>query len=95
MHGYLNIKDEGDYTFFTATNDGSRLLVDNMEVINNDGAHAMIEKSAKVYLGNGKHLIELRYFQSGGGKDIKVSWSGPGFKKREMTKEDLSGKKIY
>jgi polygalacturonase len=91
MHGYLNIKDEGDYTFFTATNDGSKLLVDYIEVVNNDGAHAMIEKSGKIYLEKGKHLIELRYFQSGGGKDIKVSWSGPGFEKRGMTAEDLTG----
>ena len=26
-----------------------------------------------------------------GGKSVKVSWSGPGFTKREMTAEDLSG----
>ena len=91
MHGYVNIEDEGDYTFFAATNDGSKLLVDNNEIINNDGAHPVIEKSGKVYLDKGTHLIELRYFQSGGGKSIKVSWSGPGFEKREMTKEDFSG----
>ena len=83
MHGYLDIKEEGDYTFFAATNDGSKLLVDNVEVINNDGEHGTIEKSGKVYLEKGKHLVELRYFQSGGGKDIKISWKGPGFEKQE------------
>ncbi len=91
MHGYLYIINKGDYTFFAATNDGSKLLVDNVEVVSNDGAHAIIEKSGKIYLEKGNHLIELRYFQSGGGKDLKVSWEGPGFKKREITSEDLSG----
>lgn len=91
MHGYLNIKSSGDYTFFASTNDGAKLLIDNREIINNDGAHATIEKSGKVYLEKGEHLIELRYFQAGGGKEIKVSWQGPGFEKREITLEDLSG----
>ena len=90
MHGYLNIKSSGDYTFFASTNDGSKLLIDNREIINNDGAHATIEKSGKVYLEKGEHLIELRYFQAGGGKDIKVSWSGPDFEKQEMTSDDFS-----
>ena len=85
MHGFVSIKYEGDYTFFAASNDGSKILVDNREVVNNDGAHATVEKSGKVYLEKGTHLIELRYFQSGGGKDIKVSWQGPRFEKREMT----------
>ncbi|MEN8193776.1 MAG: PA14 domain-containing protein, partial [Bacteroidota bacterium] len=91
MHGYVSVENAGNYTFYTATNDGSKLLVDNVEIIDNDGAHGTIEKSGKVYLEKGKHLIELRYFQAGGGKAMKVFWKGPNFEKREMTKEDLSG----
>jgi len=87
MHGYINIKNEGHYTFFTATNDGSRLLVDNKEIVNNDGAHAIIEKSGKIYLEKGIHLIEVRFFQAGGKKHMKVFWKGPGFEKREVTAE--------
>ena len=90
MHGFLQIKKDGDYTFFASTNDGSKLLIDNIEIINNDGAHTTIEKSGKVYLNKGKHLIELRYFQAGGGKEIKVSWEGPGFKKTEIKENTLS-----
>lgn len=90
MHGYLDIKSSGDYTFFASTNDGSKLFINNREIINNDGAHATIEKSGKVYLEKGEHLIELRYFQAGAGKEIKVSWSSPDFEKQEMTKEDFS-----
>jgi polygalacturonase len=91
MHGYVNIKTKGDYTFFAASNDGSKLFVDNIEIVNNDGAHGVTEKSGSVYLKKGIHLVEVRYFQSGGGTGLKVSWSGPGFEKREMTTGDLSG----
>ncbi len=91
MVGFINIKEGGDYTFFTASNDGSKLFVDNRELVNNDGPHGTIEKSGSVFLDKGRHLVELRYFQAGGGAKLKVLWQGPGFEKREMTARDLSG----
>ncbi|MEE9431764.1 MAG: PA14 domain-containing protein, partial [Melioribacteraceae bacterium] len=89
MHGYLDVKSTELYTFFISSNDGSRLIIDQEEIINNDGAHGTIEKFGEVYLEKGKHLIELRYFQAGGGKKIKVSWQGPQFEKREISVEEL------
>ncbi len=91
MHGYLNVRSTGEYTFFVSSNDGSKLFIDHKEVVNNDGAHGTQERSGTVYLKKGTHLIETRYFQAGGVKSLKVSWEGSGFDKREITKEDLSG----
>jgi len=84
MHGYLNVKSTGEYTFFMASNDGSKLLIDHMEIINNDGTHGSQEKSGTVHLSKGTHLVEVRYFQAGGVKSLKVSWEGFGFKKQEV-----------
>jgi hypothetical protein len=92
LQGFLSIETEGEYTFYVSSNDGSILLIDNTEIINNDGYHPTIEKSGHANLKIGKHLIELRYFQSGGGIDLNAYWSGPGFEKRELTAEDLSEK---
>jgi polygalacturonase len=89
MHGFLDIKNSGYFNFFASTNDGSRLLVDNREIINNDGAHPTIEKSGKVYLEKGNHLIEVRYFQAGGGKDLKIYWEGPEIEKQEIPADVL------
>ncbi|RKY53986.1 MAG: hypothetical protein DRP93_05690, partial [Candidatus Neomarinimicrobiota bacterium] len=89
--GSVNIKKVGEYVFYCGSNDGSKLYVDNMLLIDNDGGHGYLEKYGKIKLDEGVHKIELRYFQQGGGQELKVSWKGPGFEKREMTKEDLSG----
>ena len=89
MHGYLNVERSGNYTFFVSSNDGSKLLIHHNEIIDNDGAHATIEKSGEVYLKKGTHLIELRYFQAAGGKEIKVSWQGQDFVRREISTKDL------
>ena len=85
MHGFINIKREGEYTFYCASNDGSKLLVDHREIINNDGNHGFIEKVGKIYLDKGEHLVEVRYYQAGGGKHLIVSWEGPGIEKQEIS----------
>jgi len=54
-------------------------------LVNNDGNHGYSEKSNKIYLQKGEHLIEVRYFQAGGGKSLKVLWEGPGFEKQEIS----------
>jgi hypothetical protein len=41
----------------------------------------------------GEYPLEIKYFQAGGGKALKVSWEGPGIAKREMTSEVLCHKK--
>lgn len=90
--GSVNIKKAGEYIFYCGSNDGSKLYLDNTLVIDNDGGHGYQEKYGKINLDKGVHKIEVRYFQQGGGQELIVSWQGPGLEKREMTKEDLSGK---
>ncbi|VAX17974.1 beta-galactosidase [hydrothermal vent metagenome] len=87
--GAVNINKAGEYVFYCGSNDGSKLYVDNTLLIDNDGGHGYQEKYGKINLDEGVHKIEVRYFQQGGGQELKVSWQGPGFEKREMTPEDL------
>ncbi|VAX26295.1 beta-galactosidase, partial [hydrothermal vent metagenome] len=91
MFASINIKKDGEYIFYVGSNDGSKLSIDNKLVVNNDGEHGYELMSGKIYLKKGKHSLELSYFQSGGEQALKVFWKGPGFDKREMTKEDISG----
>ncbi len=89
MFASITIKEQGEYIFYIGSNDGSQLVIDNKLLIDNDGEHGYHTMSGKVNLNKGKHTIELRYFQSGGGQELKVFWQGPGFDKREITKEDI------
>jgi hypothetical protein len=80
----INIAEEGEYTFYTGSNDGSLLSIDNQLVVNNGGGHGYQEESGKIYLTKGRHLIEVGYFQIGGGQDLFVFYEGPGIKKQEI-----------
>jgi alpha-L-rhamnosidase len=68
----IQIDKKGEYTFYTATNDGSKLYIDNKLVVNNDGLHAVREVSDKIYLKKGMHKLRLEYFQEGGSKTLSV-----------------------
>ncbi|MDP4263938.1 MAG: alpha-L-fucosidase [Bacteroidota bacterium] len=79
--GYIKISKDGIYNFFTESDDGSRLLIDDKEIVNNDGDHGAVEQSGKAALKKGYHKIQLLYFDSGGGNELKVSMQPEGGKK--------------
>jgi predicted alpha-1,2-mannosidase len=89
FQGYIDVPKDGIYTFFLASNDGSRLFIDGNELIENDANHSAVEEPGSVGLKAGLHQIMVKYFQCGGGKALKVSWSGPGMEKHEITAEKL------
>lgn len=81
---YIKIDQSGEYTFYTKSDDGSRLMINNSVVVDNNGKHAMIEKSGKVQLSKGLHPIEVTYFEYTGGENLIVSYEGPGISKRTI-----------
>ena len=80
--GYVTVPTDGVYTFFTSSDDGSKLFIGSTEVVNNDGGHAEQERSGTIGLKAGTHAISIPYFQGGGGQMLTVSYSGPGIGKQ-------------
>ena len=85
----LVIPKTGRYGFFTVSDDGSRLYINNQLVVNNDGLHGMSEKGGRIRLDAGIHKIVVTYFDNGGGDGLRVLWQGPGFTKRPITSNEL------
>lgn len=90
FRGILTIAKAGDYTFYTMSDDGSRLYVDEKLVVDNGGIHPEQERDGKVKLPVGEHTITATFFQGGGGDAFKVSWKGPGINKNEIPARVLS-----
>ncbi|MFZ0454017.1 MAG: alpha-L-arabinofuranosidase C-terminal domain-containing protein [Ignavibacteriaceae bacterium] len=80
--GYIKIPEDGLYTFYTNSDDGSAVLIDGKLVVNNDGQHAMVENSGNVMLNSGYHRIEILFFQAGGGMGLEADIKGPEMKKQ-------------
>ena len=62
----LIVDTEADYTFRIVSDDGSVVAIDSTPIVDNDGAHAVQEKSGPVHLVKGTHGITVDYFQTTG-----------------------------
>lgn len=85
--GLLKVPAEGLYTFFTRSDDGSRLSVDGKRVVDNDGLHAERTIDGMVRLKAGLHPVVIDFFEAGGEKSLTVSWEGPGIPRQEIPAE--------
>ncbi len=79
--GWISVPTSGSWTFYTSSDDGSRLLIGDSQVVLNDGLHGMVEQSGTIALASGKHAIRTEFFERGGGAGLIVSWAGPGVAK--------------
>ena len=76
--GFLQIPRTGCFQFTLASDDGSRLFLDDALVIDNDGLHGAEPRQGRLTLEQGWHRVRLEYFQAGGAKQLSLRWAGPG-----------------
>lgn len=77
FQGQINIETDGQYTFSTLSDDGSKLYIDGKLTVDNDGDHGVQEKQGSITLSKGKHQIKVEYFNAGGGCFLNCMISGP------------------
>ena len=91
--GKIRIPRDGKYTFFTESDDGSRLWIDGKVIVDNGGLHAMEEKSGELDLKAGDHEIKMELFENDGEVGCKLSWESSNLAKEILTDAVLSHKK--
>src|SRR5439155_18330026 len=87
--GYVFVPAPATYTFYTTSDDGSRLWIGGQLVVDNDGKHSAQEKSGQIILDQGWHQLKLDYFEATGGESLSVSMSGGGLTKQTIADTSL------
>jgi cytochrome c2 len=82
--GLIEVPADGEYEFWSTSDDGSQIWVNGRTVVNNDGEHGTTTRAGKVMLTRGAHPFEVLFFQSGGGFEFAVAWAGPGFQRTSI-----------
>lgn len=78
FEGYLYITSSGTYQFQTTSDDGSRVTIDNVLAVDNDGQHtAKTVTGATRTMNSGAHYINVRYFDFTGSQTLAVRYKGP------------------
>lgn len=67
LTGFLDIPEDGIYTFALHSDDGSVLTIDDYVVVDNDGAHSPREIIGQKALAKGLHPFKVTYFDYNGG----------------------------
>ncbi|KAF9359052.1 hypothetical protein BGX34_008563 [Mortierella sp. NVP85] len=84
---HIDITQDGVYSFWLSSNDGSVLYVANTLVIENDGIHYATEAEGRILLSVGKHPVTVEFFHKNGkmlegfrstGPSLIVSYRAPG-----------------
>ncbi|MEM9532463.1 MAG: galactose oxidase-like domain-containing protein [Pseudomonadota bacterium] len=73
--GVITVVTEDTYVFYTNSDDGSQLFIDDTLVVDNDGLHAPRELSGNITLAPGAYPITVTFFEQGGGEILEVFWS--------------------
>ncbi len=79
LAGELLIEQAGSYRFRLTSDDGSRLTLGGLLLIDNDGRHGMTPaESAPVALEAIAHDLLIEHFDSGGARGVRLEWMTPG-----------------
>jgi len=88
--GWLQVPTSAVYTLYVNSDDGSKLWVDDVLIVDNDGLHAMVERSGTAPLAAGRHKLRVEFFEAGGGAGCILSISGGPFAKQAVPGSMLS-----
>jgi hypothetical protein len=87
--GFIYISRAGTYTFYTNSDDGSRLWINDTLVVENGGIHLLRERSGTINLPVGYHALRVSYFQNISNQNLVVSYKGPQLTKRNIPNSAL------
>jgi len=89
FEGYLRIPADGIYTFYTYSDDGSRLYLHDTLVVDNDGSHSARQRNGYIALQKGLVPIRVDYFEDFLGETLRVGMLGPDGELQEIQFSDL------
>ena len=83
--GSIYIATADTYTFYTNSDDGSKLYVNGSLVVNNDGVHAPQERSGSIALSPGFYTIVIEVFELTGGEILEVQYESATISKTDLS----------
>ncbi len=72
--GTLNVKNTGSFTFSARSDDGTRVYIDEVLVVDNWFQQAPTTRTGTINLAKGQHKIEFWYYENAGGDFMEFRW---------------------
>jgi arylsulfatase A-like enzyme len=88
--GFIEVPQEGDYTFFLRSDSGAQMWLHEAHLIDDDFNHNGGEVSASIRLAAGRHPLRLFYRHKPGNVCLLLKYSGPGLEKQRVPRTAFS-----
>lgn len=85
FEGHLRIEREAAYRLYLTSDDGSKLVLNDILLIDNDGVHAPMTKMALVRLMPGMHKLVVGMFNAGGPFELNVEIESKGLERQSVS----------
>ena len=70
----ITVTSAGTFEFQTNSDDGSKLYIDDVVVVDNDGLHAPIVANGQIFLQAGSYDLRVEFFEKNGGEVLEVQY---------------------
>src|SRR3989344_1538056 len=87
--GFVKAPVDGLYTFYTVSDDGVRLFVDDQIIIENWTNHAAVEDAGTIYLQQGTYPLYMQFFENRGYATAKLLWASESIGKSVIPSTNL------
>lgn len=87
--GQVELPFNQTYTFYTISDDGVRLWVNNVAVIDNWTDHGATEDSGSIALNAGRYDVRMEFYENGGDAIARLLWSSPAIAKEVVPQSQL------
>ena len=88
--GFIDIPEDGIWSFSLTSDDGAILEIDGTLVVDNDGSHSAITTFGRIPLLKGMHPYKIIYLEDYEGQELRLAWRAEGEKRfSPIPKENL------
>ncbi|MEL6905032.1 MAG: PA14 domain-containing protein, partial [Planctomycetota bacterium] len=88
--GWLDVPEDGAYTFHLTSDDDARLTIDGSTAVDNPGAHAATTVSTTVELYAGERALVLDFVERTGDAVLELEWEGPGVPRGPLARDRVT-----
>jgi hexosaminidase len=87
--GYFKAEEKGLYHFHLTSDDGSKMLLNDQVLIDNDGLHSAQTVTEPVALREGYYKVTILFAEGGGGYTLNLKAGFPDGTTQELSPKDF------
>ena len=87
--GFFDVKADGYYSFIIKSNDGMKLLINGVEILNHNLIESARQRATTIYLKSGINSFQVQYFNYRNAAELQIKWGTKGGDMKNFASEPV------